>query len=162
MVTQILETGVSRLIGIFRESLLSLIPCLEKANITLEELRENDLFDNIAETLFQIIVLSKIENHMKNKYNYIPHIPKYGFLYKDYADTSFFEVLPKNVDYRSGTYVFVMFSSKEKPFDTVVCNLTDENGKVLKRNIEIPYDIVQFRYCFSAPDGNVTLPKGDI
>ncbi|MFN3307399.1 MAG: hypothetical protein ACK42Z_09490 [Candidatus Kapaibacteriota bacterium] len=134
---------------------------MENSQISLEELRENDLFDNIAESLFQIIVLSKIENHIKSKYNFLPPIPKYGFFYKDYAKTSFFEVLPTHVDYVSGTYVFVMLSSKEKPFDTVICNLIDNNGKVLKRNIEIPFEKVEFKYCYPAPEGNVTLPKED-
>lgn len=148
-------TGVSALMDNFREALLALLPIFERANITWEKLQEIDLFDNITESLFQMIVLPKIENHMKNKHNFLPQMPKYGFLYKDYSKTSFIEVLPSNLEYKSGIYVFVMFNSKQKPFDTVVCNMIDEKGNVLKRNIEIPYEDVFFRYRYL--EGNFIL-----
>ncbi|ROL55693.1 hypothetical protein D9V84_10925 [Bacteroidetes/Chlorobi group bacterium Naka2016] len=155
--TQRRLTGVSALINLFRESLLALIPVLEKANLKWEQLQEIDLFDNITETLFQLIVLPKIENYMTKKHNFLPPMPKYGFFYKDYSKTSFIEVLPNNVEHTSGTYVFVMFNSVQEPFDTVVCNVIDEKGNVMKRNIEIPYADVLFRYQYKGPEGNVVL-----
>lgn len=150
-------TGVSALINLFRESLLALLPVLEKSNITWKQLQEIDLFDNVIESLFQIIVLPKIENYMTKKHNFLPPMPKYGFLYKDYSKTSFIEVLPNNVEHTSGIYVFVMFTSKEEPFDTVVCSVIDEKGNVLKRNIEIPYNDVLFRFRYQGPEANVIL-----
>ncbi|MCX7909077.1 MAG: hypothetical protein N2560_06135 [Ignavibacteria bacterium] len=150
-------TGVSALVNIFRESLLSLIPVFEKINIDWKQLQEIDLFDNVTETLFQIIVLPKIENYMVKKHNFLPPMPKYGFFYKDYSKTSFIEVLPNNVEYTSGIYVFVMFASKQEPFDTVVCNVIDEKGNVMKRNIEIPYDDVLFRFQYQGQEGNIIL-----
>jgi hypothetical protein len=150
-------TGVSALINIFRDALLALIPFIEKANVSWEQLKEIDLFDNVTESLFQIIVLPKIENYMKHKHQILPPMPKYGFYYKDYSKTSFIEVLPSNLEHTSGTYVFVMFNSVKSPFDTVVCNVIDEKGNVMKRNIEIPYDDVLFRFQYRGETGNIIL-----
>ncbi len=150
-------TGVSALVNLFRDSLLALVPILEKSNIEWKQLQEIDMFDNVVESLFQIIVLPKIENYLSKKHNFLPPMPKYGYFYKDYSKTSFIEVLPNNVEHTSGIYIFVMFNSIKEPFDTVVCNVVDEKGIVIKRNIEIPYDDVLFRFQYQGSEGNIIL-----
>ncbi|MGB9770448.1 MAG: hypothetical protein ACPLX7_00535 [Candidatus Kapaibacteriota bacterium] len=150
-------TGVSALVNLFREALLALIPIMEKANVNWKQLQEMDLFDLVTETLFQLIVLPKIENYMTKKHNISPPMPKYGFFYKDYSKTSFIEVLPNNVEHTSGIYVFVMFNSVQEPFDTVVCNVIDEKGNVIKRNVEIPYDDVLFRFQYKGTEANIIV-----
>ncbi len=150
-------SGVSALMNLFREAILSLLPVLEKANIKWNQLNEIDLFDDVCESLFQIIVLPKIENYLLNKHNTSPPLPKYGFFYKDYSKTSYIEILPEKVEYTSGIYVFVIFSSKKEPFDTVVCNVIDEKGNVLKRDVEIPYNEVIFRFRYQSSEGAIIL-----
>jgi len=150
-------SGVSALIHIFREAILSLVPVLEKAKIPWDQLQEIDLFDDVCESLFQIIVQPKIENYFLKKQSDVPPLPKYGFFYKDYTKTGYIEVIPEKVEYTSGIYVFVLFDSKKQPFDTVVCNLIDEKGNVLKRDVEIPYNEVSFRFRYQTPEGAIIL-----
>jgi len=149
-------SGVPALIYLFREAILSLVPVLEKAKIPW---REIDLFDDVCESIFQIIVQPKIESYFLSKQTEAPPLAKYGYFYKDYFKTGYIEVIPEKVEHPSGIYVFVMFTSKKQPFDTVVCNLIDEKGNVLKRDVEIPYDEVSFRFRYQSSKGETYIIK---
>ncbi|MCX7879217.1 MAG: hypothetical protein N2517_00965 [Ignavibacteria bacterium] len=149
--------GVTGLLSIFRDSLLALIPYFERSGITLKQLEEIDLFDNICESLFEILVLPKIETYMEKKHNFVPPLPKYGFHYKDYSKNSYIEVIPDNVEFTAGIYVFVLFKSNKSPFDTVVCDVIDDRGKVLKREVEIPYSEAIYRFRFKLAEGDIIL-----
>lgn len=150
-------TGVTVLINNFRDSLLSLLPFLEKGGINWNELDKYDVFDGVCEYLFELIVLNKIKNFLENKHGFIPQLPKYGLFYKDYAKSSYFEVLLDKAEQQGRIYAFVLLKSKFSPFDTVLCNLIDERGNVIQREIELKFDEVTFRFRFKSDNQDISL-----
>lgn len=150
-------SGVTALMNNFRDALLALLPQLQKANITWKQLEDIDIFDGVCESLFQMMVLPKIEAYMNKKHNFVPPLPKYGFFYKDYSKSSYIEVIPERGEYSGEIYVFVYFKSVNSPFDYVVCNIIDDKGNVLRRDVEISYDDAIFRFRFKGTEGDIIL-----
>lgn len=150
-------SGVTNLMHNFRSALLALLPSIEKSGITWQRLDEFDVFDGICESLFELLVLPKIETFMLNKHHFIPSMPKYGLFYKDYSKNSYIEVLPNKVESSGAIYTFVLFKSKTAPFDTVLCNLIDQKGNVIKRDIEFNFDELTFRFRYKADNLDICL-----
>ncbi|MGQ9819373.1 MAG: hypothetical protein ACUVQ1_05550 [Candidatus Kapaibacteriales bacterium] len=150
-------SGVTNLIHNFRGALLALLPNLEKSGITWQKLDELDVFDNICESLFELIVLPKIETFMLNKHHFVPSLPKYGLFYKDYSKSSYIEALPFRNEPSGTIYTFVLFKSKSAPFDTVLCNLIDQKGSIIQRDIELNFDELTFRFRYKADNIDICL-----
>jgi hypothetical protein len=107
------QTSVNELMGIFRGSLLSLIPWLEKARINWKEGEAYDEFDNIAESLYKNIVCSSLFGETLDEYP----IANYDLIYKDYSELNFVRVL-SNV-HKDKLLAFISLQSVNNTFDSV-------------------------------------------
>ena len=137
--------SINKLIILFRESLLSVASYLDKAQVVWQNYEELDEIDSISESIFNLIVSYKLHTYIEDKYNISAVLPKYAFYIKDYSKNCCIEVEPKNENKR---FVFVMLSSKQGPFDTVICNHADENGVILDRDVEFKFIDVNFLLKF--------------
>src|SRR5512133_826766 len=111
--------SISKLMELFRESLLVLVPELEKAQILWESYDEFEEIETISESLFNLIVANYLKNYVNEKYNHEPKLAKYGFYLKDYTNLDSIEVAVDDSDSR---FIFIMLASIEGPFDRVLCN----------------------------------------
>lgn len=150
-------TGVTALIYNFRDALIALLPFLEKGGITWQKLNDLDVFDGVCESLFELLVLLKIEIFMERKHNFTPPLPRYGMFYKDYSKSSYIEVLTDKTNSQGRFYTFVMLKSTSNPFDTVLCNLIDESGNVIQRDVELKFADVNFRFRYKTANQDISL-----
>lgn len=132
---------ISSSVGIFRDSLLALIPVFEKARINWKEDQYDD-FEGIAESLFDWFVKFKAENIISQSQHINLTFPNYGFFYKNYTKMNYIEVCTE--DNKSSNLVFLHFISKKDAFDTVYCNRINRYGIVEEEGIEMPYDKAVF------------------
>lgn len=137
--------SISKLMTLFRDSLLALVPELEKAQLTWESFAETEEIDTIAESLYNLIIISKLNDYVSGKYEITPKITKYGFYIKDYSEYDSIEITLEDSDSR---FIFVMFDSKEEAFDRVLCNQVDEKGNIIQRDVEFKWENVDFTFRF--------------
>jgi hypothetical protein len=137
--------SISKLMDLFRDSLMSLVPELEKAQVTWDSFDEIEEIDTICESLFNLIIFNKLDVYVSGKFEKSPKIPKYGFFIKDYADYDTIEVTLEDSDSR---FIFVMLASREEAFDTVLCNQIDDKGHIVQRDIEFKIENVEFTFHF--------------
>lgn len=123
---KIWKTSVKELLTIFRGALTSIIPWVEKAKIQWKDEAAYDDWDNIAEALFENIVCSSLNGAVLASYP----IAKYGLQYDDYADIEY--ILVKNPKHLNEKLVFVGFTTKETPFDSILVAQIDEQNKVIE------------------------------
>lgn len=117
--TSILET-----IEIFRESLLVLVPVVERAKIPWRNPDNYDDWDEIASTLFQSIVIGSIKSSAKGRN--CSEIIGYDVRVSNYKGICF--VGTPGGKYH---YAFVCFQTNKKPFDECLFARVDENGDVI-------------------------------
>ena len=137
--------SISKLMELFRESLLVLVPELDKAQILWESYDEFEEIETISESLFNLIVANYLKNYVNEKYGHEPNLAKYGFYLKDYANLDSVEVTVEDSDSR---FIFIMLASMEGPFDRVLCNLVDEKGAIVQRDLEFKWENVDFTFKF--------------
>lgn len=134
--------NVDNYINIFRDASIALVQSLEKSGV---DLKDDDILENyekIFESLFKCIVNDEIEQMLSSSTSTLNPLPKYGFYYKDYLKNSFISV--KSPNYKNSKLALVFFKSQKKTFDTLYCNLIDDEGKVAQEGIEIPYSSCAF------------------
>ncbi len=110
-------TSVNELMHVFRDSLRSLVPCMERAKIAWREPDAYDDWDDIAQALYENIVVRSIEYSLGPKGRESMVLPEYGMLYPLYDDMSFIELVlgePRDDQYN----VFLDFATADRPFDT--------------------------------------------
>jgi hypothetical protein len=129
----------SNILDNFRSALLALIPYLESAGIEWKNSESNEDLDEVAESLFNSLIVHRLEKVIEDKFKVLPQLPKYGFNYSDYSKMSFIEVKDKS-EKNEHQFIFCYLDTKEKPFDTVVCNKINTTGKVLERGLRMKYD----------------------
>jgi hypothetical protein len=133
--------SIKKLMDLFRESLESLIPSLEKAQITWDTFEDYEEIETISESLFDLIVRYQLNDYIKTKYNKELTLPNYGFYNKNYAGFDCIEVKTEDSEDR---YVFVLVESKNGAFDTVMCDKVDDDGNIISRENEFIWDNVNF------------------
>ena len=147
------KTSITKLIYIFRESLINLIPTLEKARISWKTKEAYDDWDEIAETLFKNIVIRSIQFHKEIGEEKELKVPKFDFRYDNYLEMSFIEVKMKSEiekDFKTeldNIFVFRGFDTIQKPFDCVSCSRIDKSGnfQFIEEKI-FPMDKVEFSF----------------
>ena len=156
------ETGRLKKIGIrnsemleiisnFRAALMAMLPVLEKANIPWRNVGMYDDFDGIAESLFEWMVLHKLENNAIEQFDTVPELAKYGYIYKNYSKKSFIQVIIEK-DETFDLYVFNFISTKDTPFDTMICNIIDFDGNLKDQDVEVPFEGAKFRFQSRRPE----------
>jgi hypothetical protein len=138
--------AINKLMNLYKDALLSLVPELEKAQVKYTNYEEYEEVESICESLYNLIISIKLEQYVQEKYSVQPNLPKYGFFYRDYKNHDLIEVHPVDSDVR---FIFVMLKSKDAPFDTVLCNQIDNVGNILERDIEFKWENVNFIFKFN-------------
>jgi len=156
------ETGKLKRIGIhnsemlaiisnFRAALLAMLPVFEKSNIPGRNVGMYDDFDGIAVSLFEWMVLHKLQQKAIEQFDTVPELAKYGYIYKNYSKKSFIQVIIEK-DENFDLYVFNFISTKDAPFDTMICNIIDFDGNLKDQDVEIPFDGAKFKFQSRRPE----------
>jgi hypothetical protein len=105
---------IAELIGIFRASLIALIPLAERARIPWQGPEVYDPWETIERALFEAIVESVVENARPSP----PcALPKYGIAHRSYADLSF--ITDRAARLRGERLAFIELTTIQDPFDTM-------------------------------------------
>jgi hypothetical protein len=137
---------VTKFLNNYRDALTKLIPIFDKQEIDWKNSDDSEEFEGIAESLYQWMVIYKIEDIIVREHDFLPKIVKYGYVYHDYSERNFIEVIHKNEDH-FGILVFDYFKTKQQAFDTVQCTkITFESNELVERQIELPFNEVSFNF----------------
>lgn len=109
-------TSIQFLMQTFRSTLAALCPFMEKVQIRWRFEEAYDDWDEIAQCLFNNIVLRTIRFSGRGLEDLT--LPDYGTVYDSYSGKSFIEVIDNTIKTR---LVFVGFSTLTVPFDQVMC-----------------------------------------
>ncbi len=133
--------SINKLMNLYRESLTSISPALEQAQVTWDVFDDFEEIETISESLFNLIVKYQLEQFITAKYSSKLKLPPYGFYLKNYRDLDYIEVKTEDED---SQYVLVLVESKQEAFDTVMCDRIDENGNIVSRENEFLWNDVDF------------------
>lgn len=109
------RTNVTELIEIFRDSLVALVPQMDRARIEWRNEAAYDDWDEIAQALFSKIVVASIRWALPEE-NSVFDLPEYNTTYDQYAGKA---IIVVEQDTRSKVLVFHSFETEHEPFDTV-------------------------------------------
>ena len=141
----VIVLSVNKLMNLFRDSLHAVVSELENAQIFWQSFEEYDEIDSISESLFNLIVTYKLEHFVTEKYSKKANLAKYGFFIKEYKNHDCIELDSTSENER---YVFVMLSSKEDAFDSILCNKVNKEGIVIERDIHFDFEEANFYFKF--------------
>lgn len=121
------RTTTTEIVEVFRESLVALVPIMEKAHLPWKEGEAYDEWDRIASSVFEGIVVSTLQwGLMCGEFAEI-RMPAYDMVYSDYHEFSFIECV--NISpVRDSYLVFHKFITRKNPFDTVQSYQINERG----------------------------------
>lgn len=155
------RTSVHQLVAIFRDTLIDLVPALERAHIAWRVPDAYEAWDAISETLYRTMVIDAITWGLPPEGPERLQVPVYETSYFSYAGMSYIEVLSPSIEgiCPSGcTYLFHGFASVDAPFDTVECIAIDQDGDTMSGTfLELPFGEAAFRFQCRRPDGG-TVP----
>jgi hypothetical protein len=143
--SEVWNPRITEIINDYRNALLALIPVFENANIPWNDEDKYDRFEEIAQSLFNGIVIFNLEELLSNNDDIDSSFAKFGYYYKDYSKLSFIEVVTEDND-DAHFLVLVYLNSKNNSFDTVYCNKINTYGKVIEEGIELNFSDVKFRF----------------
>ena len=124
---QIWRTTTSEIMEIFRESLIALVPLMERAHLPWREGKAYDEWDRIASSLFEGIALSSLQWGLGGGGFTEIHVPAYDMVYPDYHQFSFIEYVTGS-SLPNSHLLFCKFVTRDSPFDTVQCYEVDDRG----------------------------------
>lgn len=133
--------SITKLMTLYKESIMSLVPELEKTGLLWNSFEDNEDIEAICESLFNLIVRSKLSAFINDKYSITPNITKYAFYYKNYHNLDCIEV---SLQAENQRLVFLMLKSVNGPFDTVICDRINENNDIIEREVAIPWVGAEF------------------
>ena len=146
MSNDIWQVSTTELMMIFRESLISLIPAMEKAKIPWKDGEAYDDWDNICEVLFKNAVCNNITYKGESEKPFV----QYGMTYKSYINNSFIGISVP--DYQSPYVVFVEFKTEKDIFDCIRVDLLDNNLN-FKGSDVIKLSGIQFAFYLNSKSG---------
>ncbi len=106
---EIWETSVSKLIQAFQQSLVALLPMMERVKIPWKDGNAYDDWDEICDVLFKNIVVNSLHCRLSDS----KPLPPYGIRQDNYESKSFIGIEMQNVSHAA----FVGFKSGEEPFN---------------------------------------------
>lgn len=144
------QTTINELLDIFRSSILSIIPSIQRAHIPWKNEQAYDDWDMISETLFHAIVVRSILYSL----NMEIHLPKYGFYYNNYKKFDYIIVQNNGKDKTQN--VFVSFYTKVKPFDYVEVAVIDKDENVIDNNY-FKYEDCSFKLMIKSSNKKMVI-----
>jgi len=131
------ETSVTELLGIFRESLIAVVPSMELARIPWKKSSSYDDWDDVSERLYDVIVVRPLAYARE-----VPKgvtLPKYDYIYSEYKN-AFIHVERKSGD-KADLGVFVAFSATRPDFLEVEYKKILPTGAVVEtETLLVPYE----------------------
>lgn len=122
------QTTVDQLLLVFRDALRALVPHLERARIEWRDGSAYDDWDEIAQTLYEKIVVSSLLWAMPEDDRERSQFPDYSMTYASYAGKTVIAVNRTSTEER---LVFHSFATEKDPFDKVRVCKVDRDGRVL-------------------------------
>jgi hypothetical protein len=141
------RTTIDQLLLIFRDALRALVPHVEKARIEWRDGSSYDDWDEIAQTLFNKIVVSSLLWAMPEDERGHCQLPDYNMTYTSYAGKT---VIIVNCASAERRLVFHSFATTIDPFDTVRAWRVDRDGRVLDGDFVL-VDPDTATYCVETP-----------
>ncbi|MBB5235774.1 hypothetical protein [Deinococcus budaensis] len=140
------HTTVTELMNLFRESLIALIPVMERSHIPWREPDSYDDWGSIQEALYRNIVENTIRWGLPDPPQAID-LPPLSRLKSSYANLDWIEVVPGS---SSGdtTLIFVGFSTHSRPFDHVDIWRVDQDGVPQGEVESLPLSEVRFHFSW--------------
>ena len=144
----ILQTNVQELLNTFRDTLVSLVPIVERVQMRWKDPDNYDDWDNICNALYSSIVLQSIL-HAKEAKNCLKIAP-YDISVLSYADLSY--ITDKK---SSNLTAFVGFCTTNIPFDTCLFSLLDNKRKVVSKLKKLHSDVEFAFVCNLGKEVNI-------
>ncbi len=150
---------ITDLIENFRQALVSMVPCIEKINLSWTGNETYDQWDHITSVLYENLVKFPVSWGLIEEQELKLEIPDYDMSYEDYSGFSFIALLPER-HVESAYYVFHSFVTRKKAFDTVRIIKIDDNEKRSDGIfVEIPCVNSKFIFCYQKSEGNMDVYK---
>ncbi|HEY8172781.1 MAG TPA: hypothetical protein VIH21_06820 [Dehalococcoidia bacterium] len=138
----VVERTVDELMRAFHDALVNIIPPLERASIAWQAPDAYDDWDEITETLFNVMVMRTISYTVVGEGNALA-APRYGFSYDSYAEFSFVSLDASPV--ADEHYAFVKFEANVPSLPVASCVEADGSGSVV-RQVSLPIDDGVFKF----------------
>lgn len=116
-------TTISTLLLTFRKALMAIIPFMDIVKIGWKDNEAYDDWDDIASTLYKNVVEKSIQHADQTSAD--TKLPPYDLPIPSYEDYSYISVKRKISEGQN--LVFVGFSTRRQPFDSVKCVSVDSN-----------------------------------
>jgi hypothetical protein len=140
------STSVDELMGIFRDTLIALLPSMRRARIPWRSFDAYDAWDNITETLFEEIVVGPIRCGVRD---FEMKIPRYGMTHRDLTPFSFIAVLKV----AEAPLVFHRFDADDDTFSIALCfEIADWSRATASHRV--PVAEASFSFQHRQPDGS--------
>jgi hypothetical protein len=126
--------SIDKLVDVFREGLLALIPVAERAQVPWREPDAYDDWDELAESLYGVFV----EHPTRLPESALEPWPlaSYDYHVDSYAEFSWIEVTGPDVP---ASHAFVGFRTSSEPFDTLCLVQVDPESGASGQNIDVPW-----------------------
>ncbi|HYU27389.1 MAG TPA: hypothetical protein VEO74_19410, partial [Thermoanaerobaculia bacterium] len=118
------------------------VPHITRANIEWREGAAYDDWDEIAQLLYDKIVVASALWALPDDERSTVEFPSYNMAYASYADKTVIVVNEKPDDER---LVFHSFTTQQQPFDTARTAAVDEEGQVCGEFVLVPADTATYR-----------------
>lgn len=136
------RTTVTDAVLIFRDALRSLVPHVTRARIEWREGVSYDDWDDIAQTLFDKIVMASVLWGLPEEERSGTVLPVYDVMCDSYVDKSVIVVNAATGE----RLVFHSFATHDEPFDMVRARRVDGQGRVVSNEfVIVPCDAANFR-----------------
>jgi hypothetical protein len=135
------RTNVTELIVIFHDSLVALVPQMDRARIEWRNESAYDDWDAIAQTLFAHIVVASLRWALPEEKSVL-NVPEYNTTYDQYIGKA---IIVVEQDTHARPLVFHSFETAHEPFDTVrAVEIDDNQGVVSDRFVMLRWGSATF------------------
>jgi hypothetical protein len=141
-------TTVTQLVLVFRDALRALVPHMEKAKIEWQDESAYDDWDEIAQTLYEKIVVASLRWAIPEDERERCQLPAYNTMYPSYAGKT---VIVVNRGVGPERLVFHSFTTIEEPFDKVRACTVGADGRVVGGEFVL-LDVDRVTYRAETPD----------
>jgi hypothetical protein len=137
------RTSVTDVLLIFRDALRALVPHVTRAHIQWREGTAYDDWDEIAQVLYEKIVVSSALWALPEHERSTAEFPVYNMTYDSYAGKA---VIIVNEESDSERLVFHSFATQDRPFDRVRSRVVDAEGNAHGDEfVFVPADTATYR-----------------
>ncbi len=123
------QTTVDHLMLTFRDALRALVPHVERARIEWRDGSAYDDWDEIAQTLYEKIVVGSVRWAMPEHLREASKFPHYNMTYDSYAEMT---VVVVNRIANEERLVFHSFATETEPFDQVRLYRVGKDGRAVE------------------------------